>query len=69
MSILKYNKSTSVMHKHLKRHPLTLGEEKRKSSTKQVNVIIKDIRPSTDVTTPLRLIARGGAVNQELVNQ
>ncbi len=34
-SVLKYNKSTSGMHTHLKRHPLTLGEEQRKSSTQQ----------------------------------
>lgn len=38
MSVLKYNKCTSVMHTHLKRHPLTLGEEQCKSSTQQQSI-------------------------------
>ncbi len=50
-SVLKYNKSTSVMHTHLKRHPLTLGEEQRKSSTQQS---IKDFTKHPTVTNTRR---------------
>ncbi len=46
-SVLKYNRSTSVMDIHLKRHPLMLGEEQRKSSTQQS---IKDFTKHPTVT-------------------
>ena len=52
-SVLKYNKSTSAMHTHLKRHPLTLaGEEQSKSSRQQS---ISDFTKCPAVTEKRRL--------------
>lgn len=53
-SVLKYNKSTSAMHTHLKRHPLTVAKERPKSSQQQQQQSISDFAKCPAITEKRR---------------